>query len=166
MTDPDVPRPLAYFLTFRCYGTWLHGDQRGSVDQHTKQYGAPQLPRSALREQRERSRMAGEPVQLAVAEREVVHAAIAEVCRHRGWELHAANARATHVHVVVSGDHSAKRILKDLKARATRLLVESGHRTAGASPWGDHGSTRYLWNTASVERAIQYVLECQDEPRE
>ena len=24
--------PLAYLITFRCYGTWLHGDQRGSID--------------------------------------------------------------------------------------------------------------------------------------
>ena len=24
--------PLAYFITFTCYGNWLHGDERGSVD--------------------------------------------------------------------------------------------------------------------------------------
>jgi hypothetical protein len=28
--DRDIP--LAYLTTFRCYGTWLHGDDRGSVE--------------------------------------------------------------------------------------------------------------------------------------
>jgi hypothetical protein len=28
--DTDIP--LAYLITFRCYGTWLHGDKRGSID--------------------------------------------------------------------------------------------------------------------------------------
>jgi hypothetical protein len=37
MTHPhrefnDDHIPLAYLITFRCYGTWLHGDSRGSVD--------------------------------------------------------------------------------------------------------------------------------------
>ena len=26
--------PLAYLITVRCYGTWLHGDDRLSVDRH------------------------------------------------------------------------------------------------------------------------------------
>jgi hypothetical protein len=29
--------PLAYLITFRCYGTWLHGDERGSVDRFRNQ---------------------------------------------------------------------------------------------------------------------------------
>ena len=28
--DTDIP--LAYLISFRCYGTWLHGDERGSID--------------------------------------------------------------------------------------------------------------------------------------
>ena len=27
--------PLAYFISFRTFGTWLHGDRRGSVDRST-----------------------------------------------------------------------------------------------------------------------------------
>jgi len=26
----DTDLPLGYLITFRCYGTWLHGDERGS----------------------------------------------------------------------------------------------------------------------------------------
>jgi hypothetical protein len=28
----DTDLPLGYLITFRCYGTWLHGDDRGSID--------------------------------------------------------------------------------------------------------------------------------------
>jgi len=33
----DTDTPLAYLITFRWYGTWLHGDERGSIDRfHNK----------------------------------------------------------------------------------------------------------------------------------
>ncbi|HWY68950.1 MAG TPA: hypothetical protein VNX88_09810 [Terriglobales bacterium] len=38
---PDIP--LAYLITFRCYGTWLHGDERGSIDRHQNQYQSPYI---------------------------------------------------------------------------------------------------------------------------
>jgi hypothetical protein len=38
--DNEFPLPLAYLITFRCYGTWLHGDARGSVDPTHNVYGA------------------------------------------------------------------------------------------------------------------------------
>ena len=34
---------MDYFLTFRTYGTWLHGDERGSVDRKHNQFGEPLL---------------------------------------------------------------------------------------------------------------------------
>ncbi len=34
--DTDIP--LAYLITFRSYGTWLHGDERGSVNRFRNQY--------------------------------------------------------------------------------------------------------------------------------
>ena len=35
--------PLAYLLTFTCYGTRLHGDTRGTVDRNNNRYGMPFL---------------------------------------------------------------------------------------------------------------------------
>ena len=48
MTSPhresnDDNIPLAYFITFRAYGTWLHGDERGSVDRLHNTFGSPSL---------------------------------------------------------------------------------------------------------------------------
>jgi hypothetical protein len=36
--------PLAYPITFRGFGTWLHGDSWGSVDRFHRLYGTPMLP--------------------------------------------------------------------------------------------------------------------------
>jgi len=41
--DTDIP--LAYFISFRAYGTWLHGDKRGSIDRFNNRYRSPYIPR-------------------------------------------------------------------------------------------------------------------------
>jgi hypothetical protein len=40
----DTEIPLAFLITFRSYGTWLHGDERGSVNRFRNQYKSPRLP--------------------------------------------------------------------------------------------------------------------------
>ena len=35
-TWDDNQFPLAYLITIRTYGTWLHGDERQTVDRHGK----------------------------------------------------------------------------------------------------------------------------------
>ena len=41
----DRIQPLAYLITFRCYGTWFHGENRGSVDRKNYHiYGTPDMP--------------------------------------------------------------------------------------------------------------------------
>src|SRR5256886_8163861 len=32
----DNEFPLVYLITFRCYGTWLHGDERGSYRRNSR----------------------------------------------------------------------------------------------------------------------------------
>ncbi len=38
----DRSAPVGFLLTFRCYGTWLHGDERGSLDRYG--CGEPPVP--------------------------------------------------------------------------------------------------------------------------
>src|SRR5688572_30293307 len=42
----DEGIPFGYHITFRAYGTWLHGDSRGSVDRFHNRFGTPRLPRN------------------------------------------------------------------------------------------------------------------------
>src|SRR5437899_2252040 len=65
----DDHTPTAYLITFRIYGTWPHGDNRGSVDRFHKGYGTPMLPANAQRRQYERSLLTRAPVTLNAKQR-------------------------------------------------------------------------------------------------
>jgi hypothetical protein len=106
--------PLAYFITFHTYGTWLPGDGRGSVDAHHRAYGAPLVGPSPGRQP----------------------------------------------------EHTPERVMNDLKAWATRRVVEAGLRPHGTRLWVRHGSTRHLWRPEAVEAACEYVIAGQGERRE
>ena len=89
--DTDIP--LGYLITFRCYGTWLHGDARGSIDRFHNRYKAPYLPRSDRRRDLNRRQLRSEPLILDARQRESIELAIREVCVNREWLLRALNVR-------------------------------------------------------------------------
>src|SRR3990167_6381427 len=55
------PIPLAYLITFTCFGTRLHGDESGSVDRNHNVPGTPFLPPDKTRLLAEEQRMKHEP---------------------------------------------------------------------------------------------------------
>jgi REP element-mobilizing transposase RayT len=158
--------PIAYFVTFRTHGTWLHGDPRGSVHRRCRTYGTPLLPPMPGLVLAERERLAGEPVRLDADRRGVVAQAVREVCRHRAWTLHALAVRVEHVHVVVTAalEIPPEHVMITLKAWSTRRMVEHGALPPGQRAWSRHGSTRYLWSLGDLESARRYVLEGQGPP--
>jgi REP element-mobilizing transposase RayT len=154
-------QPLAFFITFRTYGTWLHGDDRGSMDREHNGYGeAPIPPNVALREW-ERGRLTHPVVVLGDEERTVVGHAIAAACGQREWKLLALNVRTNHVHVIVTAPHKPELALNYLKSRATLALRTADLAPPGAKVWSRHGSTRYLWTADQIEEKCAYVLEGQ-----
>jgi REP element-mobilizing transposase RayT len=155
--DTDIP--LAYLITFRTYGTWLHGDARGSVNRFRNQYKSRRLPPEPRWLEINTERLAGEIVLLNAVQRNCIEAAIKETCTFRKWDLLAINVRTNHVHTVASiGSKKPEIALNAFKANATRRMRESGCWISDKSPWADKGSKRYLWNEQSVQRAIEYVL--------
>ncbi len=158
----DTDLPLGYLITFRCYGTWLHGDERGSIDRFHNRHRSPYLPRSDRRRERNQRQLKSEPCILDAELRQIVETAIREVCEVRGWVLHAINVRTNHVHLVVSiGATKPGRALNTFKSYATRLMRREGSWQKTHSPWSDKGSQRYLWNERSLALAIDYVLNGQ-----
>ena len=154
--DTDIP--LAVFFTFRCYGTWLHGDERESVDRNNNAYKTPRIPASSNWKKFNQQELLHPPVKLNAAQRKSVEKAIRDVCEKRGWILKAINVRTNHVHVVVSiGDKKPSDALIALKANATRQMKEDGNWNHEHSPWADKGSKRRLWNENSIWEACNYV---------
>ena len=113
--------PLAYFITWTVYGTFLQGDARWW---RAKRRGA-QPPQPKL-EQWHRDRLKHDVVLLTKNHRDEVDAEIARLSDYRGWKLWIANARTNHVHVVATArDHSGKQVRDQMKANCTRVLRES-----------------------------------------
>src|SRR2546429_6610266 len=124
--------PLAYFLTWRTYGTWLPGDQRGWV---CKQQGLQ--PPDERTERRAQRLMTETPCLLDEEQRRLVEEAIRSHCKIRAWSLHAVNCRSNHVHVVVKASSvPPDTAMAQLKAWSTRKLRA---RSASEGTLGTHG---------------------------
>lgn len=151
-----------YLITFRCYGTWLHGDERDSVDRrYYNAYGAPKIKPDAVSEARKAGQLKTEPFILGARERKVVENAIREVCEVRNYALFGLNIRTNHAHLVVSNGGKAERMMDSFKAYSTRALRVAGLIGDGVRPWSRHGSTRYLWTDDHIAAAVDYVVNGQ-----
>lgn len=156
--------PLAYLITFRAYGTWLHGDQGGSVDRFHNQFGAPLISPNERWRKHNRSLLIEAPFKLDSRPRALVKKAIQETCTIRKWEFWITNVRTNHVHTVVSALCKPEIILAAFKANATRMLREAAYWRSRKSPWVEKGSKKYLWTENDVINAVAYVEYDQGKP--
>jgi REP element-mobilizing transposase RayT len=176
---PAEFEPCTWLLTFTCYGTWLHGDIRGSVDRHNNSWPSPPVAPDEERERREFDLLRHVPVQLGAHQRLIVHQTIREVCTHRGWCLHAVNVRTNHAHVVVTANRKGGRILNDFKSYATRRMKEVNQLPTACQVvlnksqagdigvkaeykvWTRGGSARLIDTEESFHQAIDYTANEQ-----
>jgi hypothetical protein len=153
------PDPLAFFLTWTTYGSWLPGDGRGWVDDR----GEIRAPNSRLAHSAA-GLLRSPPVTLTPVERETVVRAIHAQCRHRGWILHVADCRTAHVHAVVSAaDRAPETVLQHLKAWCSRQLSRAAQEPR--TWWTKGGSVRRVYDMRGLESVVAYVAECQEKPR-
>jgi len=160
-----LPEPLAYFLTWPTYGTWLPGDDRGWVRRHRgHQLPDPPLQLETL------ARMTEDACPLDEDQRRLVEATIADHCRIRSWTLHAVNCRTNHLHVVVTAGLHPDQVREQFKAWTSRKLkqLERDRTSESVAPsgirtrwWAERGSSRYLNDDDSLEAAILYVRDAQ-----
>lgn len=158
---PATDHPSAYLITFHTYGSWLHGELKGSVDRQHNRPGTEFAAADSQRLKTMQARMNDDAVKLNKVQRDVVKEACSGVCLHRGWDLLAIHVRTNHVHVVIAAPTPPDAIMKSLKSWATRKLREAELLEPHHKVWSRHGSTRYLWKEKSVENACRYVMEGQ-----
>ena len=159
----DDHTPFGYLITFRCYGTWLHGEG-GAVDRSHNTYGTPTLAADAARWRYNRRALVQPPVKLNARQRALVEKAIRETSKIREWSLWAINVRTNHVHTVVTANCQPERVLNAFKTNATREMREARNWRSKESPWARGGSKRYLWSEEQLVNAIAYVQYDQGEP--
>lgn len=148
-----------YLITFRCYGTWLHGDERGSMDRrYYHRYGGAKIKPDIETRSRKARLLKNQPFYLGAAERKIVDLAIREVCITRGYSLFALNVRMEHAHLVVDNSDLPERMMTSFKAYATKALRMADLVATDAKVWSRHGSTGYLWTEEHIAKAVDYVM--------
>ncbi|MCA9274227.1 MAG: transposase [Phycisphaerales bacterium] len=157
-----MPSFPVYFLTWTTYGTWLHGDQRGSVDDQHNARGTPFLKPDSVCQVRREVSLAEKAFLLDVQGRGVVERAIEAHCAHRNWGVHALNVRTNHIHILVeASSHSPEDVMGQLKSWSTRYLRESGIVDTRRRLWTKMGSTRWINEAQGFQAAVDYVLNHQ-----
>jgi REP element-mobilizing transposase RayT len=150
--------PLAFFITWTVYGTFLQGDARG-----WRKRGAGSQPSQPLLERWHRDRLKHDIVLLNTAQRHVVENEIQRHCEHRHWNLWVANARSNHVHVLVtSSGYSGKAVRDQLKANCTRGLRQQDNVFVDRPVWSVGGDWKCINSEKDLGEAIEYAGVAQE----
>ena len=144
------PFPLAYLITFSCYGKRLHGEGAETVDRRNNISGTPFFPATPLVAAIEEQQLAQPAYEMEAEQQAIVLRSIQEVCAYRMWRLWAAHVRSNHAHVVVSGQQAPEKIMNDFKAYATRALNRSSRNALGRKHWARHASSPTSANNVQV----------------
>src|SRR5688500_7911815 len=119
----DRSQPIGYLITIRSYGTWLHGDERGSMDRRNyNRFGEPKRPDNPFLEASDLKSAKYPHVIFSAPERKVNEESIREVCSYRIVHLVAINVRTNHAHIVTVPNRAPEPLMKSFKAYATRKL--------------------------------------------
>ena len=157
-----------WFLTWRTYGTWLPGDERGFVGTTLNNdeersienaRGTPQTPAHPHLRNYAQRQMNGPPIRLRPRHAADVLGQLRETAEYRGWELLTASILSTHVHLVVGvdGDPDGGDILGDFKSYASRRLNRLFGKPPNGSWWSESGSRRVVKDEGDLIEAVRYV---------
>ena len=153
----NTGEPLAFFITWTTYGTWLPGDDRswnrkGELEERPSN---PLLHEAAVAQMKEL------PFLLSEADRRIAEKTIRDHCDFRGWSLHAVNVRSNHAHAVVTAPgYKPETIVSQFKAWCTRKLQLSHPERKRF--WTEGASCRWINREDDFTAAIEYTLEAQD----
>jgi hypothetical protein len=150
------------FISFRTYGTWLRGDERGWQARGARFGEALELPNRAL-EAHDQQLMLHERYLLSEGASQIVLESLQGLCRRRGWNLLSVSIADSHVHVLLLASKPPRRTLGEAKSFATRALREAGHIANDRPPWSRGGSAQVLLLPTEVEQVKTYILEEQGE---
>ena len=153
----NTGNPIAYFLTWTTYGTWLPGDERGWNRKGDFEY----LPANQLANEAATSKLKETPLVLDISARQIVDKVIRKHCEIRSWKLYAVNVRSNHVHVVVdSPGYLPETVASQFKAWCTRKLSLRFRNRSRF--WTQGTSCRWINQEDDLLAAVEYTSELQD----
>jgi hypothetical protein len=150
--------PIAYFITWTVYGTFLQGDIRG----WRKRRSGQQQPQPRMAQWR-RERLKHPIELLGDQQQSVVESEIERLSEYRCWKFWKCSARTNHVHAVVSApEHAGNKVRDQMKANCTRVLRESWSQFVDRPVWTVGGDWQCVNSEDDLEQVVIYVGEAQD----
>ena len=147
-------KPLAYFITFTTYGTWLHGDPRKSIIRRNGK--TEMIDSNPALYRHERLRLKYRPIKLETESQIIVRDAILDLCAIRKWHLFALHVRSNHVHTIIRADCPVDLVTNHLKRWPTRKLREGGFD--GHKVWTSGSSKKYIYKPEKLQEKVHYVI--------
>ena len=161
-----MDEPVALFITWTTFGTWLPGDKRGHVSNtlltqgeyqpRENQFGTPYAVGDAQLRERARDLQKSPTVWLTAAQALVVAHTLVRVATEHGWTILRAAIMANHTHVVVINCRldgpAVRRILKGNSQADLSDSVGTNRRW-----WTRGGSDRLRRGDRSIEATVHYV---------
>jgi REP element-mobilizing transposase RayT len=171
----------SWLLSNTFYGTWLPGDERGSVTSVRDvrpedspgdfrfEHDIPGTPWEKELPGLHRAaevQMKGPAIHFDRDKAEIVLAQFQETAGYRARVLRAVSIMYNHFHLVVQvpDDPDPDRMLADFKAYGSRALNRRFGMPPSKTWWTTKGSTRKLRDESAVVAAIHYVLYKQPNP--
>ena len=166
----DLHYERFWLLTWTTYGSWLPGDERGSIGifhdqdenaiEHNKRGQSVADASEALRKY-SKSQMKGDELRLVLEQARVLVTQFHCTAAFRKWRFLAVAIMANHIHLIVNvhGDPDPETILRDFKSYGSRALNLQWGKPKSDTWWTESGSKRKLDTDNSVIGATGYVCD-------
>lgn len=125
-------KTMTRLITISCYGSHLHGDERGSVDSKHNLPGSRVNPPNPIVRRFEQFEMDQPPYLMDRQRQQLALQGIMDACETREWILTAAHIRQNHFHAIVDGFCEAAAIAHALKSHASKHLNRANLRRTSA----------------------------------
>ncbi|HBE69223.1 MAG TPA: hypothetical protein DDW52_13830 [Planctomycetaceae bacterium] len=150
--------PVAFFITFTIYGTYLQGDGRWWRSRRDG-FRSPQ----PMLEQWHRDRLKHDVLLLNEEQRAVAENEVFRLSDYRAWYLWAVSFRSNHAHLVVTAPGLAGAKVRDqVKANCTRVLRERWKDFRERPVWSVGGDWKIINSEDSIASVVAYVVDAQD----
>jgi len=153
----NTGEPIAYFLTWTTYGTWLPGDERG----WNRKNELADVSVNPIFNEAAASDMKEAPFMLSKPDREIVKSTVCRHCSIRNWKLYGLSVRSNHVHLVVTAaKYKPGTVVSQFKAWCTRNLKRN--HPDRKRFWTEGSSKRWINQESELATVVEYTVEAQD----
>ncbi|OQA02724.1 MAG: hypothetical protein BWY69_00898 [Planctomycetes bacterium ADurb.Bin401] len=142
---------IGYMLTWRTYGTWLQGDERGYIKD------GQLLNQNQKLEQANKENLKKEPIEFNAMQIEAVKKSIIQEAKRLNQKIYALSVLPNHIHLLVEKiDESIESTAAFYKTTARISLYKNGLE---GKIWAKGYDKRYIFTQEELLNRMVYILK-------